>query len=314
MNNIKHILYCPFTGLGLHNGYRGDTWFKNRVRIFKEYTLKGLKNQTNKDFTLWISFRMEDSGKAVIEEFINEMRKWSNENKIDLLYSHNGVMFFDDKIDDNSSFFQRLRAEFDRSWFWRGKIDNKEWVYMTIQPSDDVYFKDAVDLIQKVSPGFKKACGFKNGYLLNARNKELAEYNPTTHPPFYTIIFPREVFLDPLKHFNYIGPYKSHEEIPSLFEYVELPQRGFCVLVHGENISTVWNHPWRGKIFNVPCEKDDILRSFGIHDSPLIKNEMHFYLYVMMVYNALPKKLRVFLRSIYYWFYYKTYGKGNSSD
>ena len=57
---IAHLISVPFTGLGLHGGYRGDSWFKYRVEVFKKYTLPSLMNQTNKDFTIWLQFRPEE--------------------------------------------------------------------------------------------------------------------------------------------------------------------------------------------------------------------------------------------------------------
>ena len=36
---FKHLIYCPFTGLGLYNGFRGNRWLKNRIKIFKEFVV-----------------------------------------------------------------------------------------------------------------------------------------------------------------------------------------------------------------------------------------------------------------------------------
>ena len=31
----KHLMYMPFSGLGLYNGFRGNRWLKNRIKICK---------------------------------------------------------------------------------------------------------------------------------------------------------------------------------------------------------------------------------------------------------------------------------------
>lgn len=54
---IIHLVYIPFTGVGIFGGFRGQEWFAKRIEIFKQYTLKSLLNQTNKNFDCWISFR-----------------------------------------------------------------------------------------------------------------------------------------------------------------------------------------------------------------------------------------------------------------
>ena len=63
MENKKfiHFVYCPFTGVGI-KGYSGDEWFKYRIKLFRDYTLKSLQNQTDKDFVIWLSFRPEERG------------------------------------------------------------------------------------------------------------------------------------------------------------------------------------------------------------------------------------------------------------
>ena len=57
---MKHLIYVPFTGLGLKGGYRGDTWLKNRINIFQKFTLVSLLHQSNRDFVLWVQWRPED--------------------------------------------------------------------------------------------------------------------------------------------------------------------------------------------------------------------------------------------------------------
>jgi hypothetical protein len=128
-----------------------------------------------------------------------------------------------------------------------GVIGEVDEVLMTIQPSDDMYHPNAFKLFRKALSGDAQLARFNQGYVIDYQKKDIREWNPTTHPPFFTMKFPRAVFLDPLKHFNYSGPYKSHEYVGDNLSCAELPERGYMVGTHSENISTVFDHPFTGK-------------------------------------------------------------------
>lgn len=277
MKNIIHFLYCPFTGLGLHNGYRGDDWLKYRIKIFKEYVIPSLLNQTNKNFVLWISWRREENGNPIVEEFFKYLNGFGD--KLKFLFSYRGIMFWDDKY-PNDNLRERLENTLPNL---KSLCEGKDWVYLTIQPSDDMYYSTMVEEIQSVEPKNLLAIGYQQGYIINLHTKEMAEYNPTTNPPFYTIVFPKDTFLDAKKHYDYIGPYKSHEYIPKLFNYVRIANRGFCVGTHGGNISTVFNHPFKGRIVS-PVNAT----LFGIQDSPPIEVRRSAHLLARKILNKLP--------------------------
>ena len=66
----KHFALIPFTGLGLHNGYRGDRWLRNRIEIFKNYTLQSILNQTDKEnLVLWFAWRPEEKENQIVKNF-----------------------------------------------------------------------------------------------------------------------------------------------------------------------------------------------------------------------------------------------------
>ena len=66
MNSFVHLVYIPFRGVGID--LRDDTWFKDRIEIFKEYTLKSLQKQTCQNFVIWISFRKEDEDNILVKD------------------------------------------------------------------------------------------------------------------------------------------------------------------------------------------------------------------------------------------------------
>lgn len=286
-------MYIPFTGLGLYNGFRGERWLRNRITVFKNFVVPSLQNQTCKDFTVWISWRREERGNRQVDE----LRQWLRENTdLNVVFTYSGVCFWDDKYNDAEA-YKRL---VDSVHYTLGELMDVltgEEILMTIQPSDDCYANYAVGSIQKFfrENNQYNAGGFIAGYIANYSTKEVSEYNPKTNPPFYTIKFPKEVFIDPRKQIQYTGPYKSHEYVPQFTKYAQWGDRGFLVGCHGENISTYYDHPFKGKVVK------DILKDFGIDNSPVTKFSLGWKRRIL---KALPHRIR---RKVRYWFSEKLY-------
>lgn len=242
---MRHFMHVPFTGLGLYGGFRGNRWLRNRIAVFKQFVVPSLKAQTVQDFTLWIAWRREEADNTYVHDLNRYLREVFGDDRV--VFTFGGLCFWDDKYDDETA-HQRLIMSLHQSLKelvnWVGDV--KE-VIMTIQPSDDCYRMDMVEKIQKLfrDTDFNGA-GFTKGFLMNYQTGELKEYNPKTNPPFFSIRFPKEVFIDPLKHAKWTGPYKSHEYLPDHVKYISIDERGFIVGTHGENVSTHFNHPYGG--------------------------------------------------------------------
>jgi hypothetical protein len=282
-----HIIYVPFTGLG--KIWRGDKWLENRIQIFKQFVLASLMKQPNMNYFLWISWRPEDETNPLV---INLQRHLATLKGLTMVCTFHGLCFYDDKY-DNETACRRLSHNLTMSLpYLKNHVDWADQVIMTIQPSDDLYMIDMVDKIRNFE--FDKVAGFTKGYIINYNTKEICEYNPDTIPPFFSIKFPVETFLDPEKHFYYTGPYQSHEYVKDL-GFKEIPGRGFIVGTHGENISTTWNIPFKGK----PVENQDLiwLKSGILLVPPLkIKESRNYKL--RKIYNYLPFKSLI--KRIYY--------------
>lgn len=299
MKDFIHLVYVPFTGLGLHSGYRGDDWFEYRIGLFRDYTLKSLVNQTCHNFTLWLSFRPQEKDNPLTKK-LEEIVKQSG---LKYVFTYGGLMFYDDKF-ANDNLMERYQQTLPDL---REIVGGKAYVYETLQPSDDMFDVGEMERIQQQEPKERRALVHKGGFLFDEPRKMLAEWNPATNPPFYTLIYPAEVFLDPQKHFEYMKGFRSHEDITKLFNCVSLPDRKYCVLVHKRNISTNWWHPFRGKAFKRSKAKE-ILKDFGIDLDEqngrsysvvvryyLAKVLMWFklYKYVKWVKNKCDKKVRL---------------------
>lgn len=290
----KHLLYCPFTGLGKFNGFRGNSWLKNRIKIFKHFVVPSLLAQTNQNFTLWVSWRPEEKNNPQVKELFEwlDFRFPATElAPFRVIFTYGGVCFWDDKYSDEEA-LSRLSVALHHSLPELSMlIGEPENVLMTIQPSDDCFHSGMVEEVQQLlSTEDYQACGYRKGYVMRYATKELAEYNPLTIPPFFTIKFPLRKFVDRQSHLEYTGPYKSHEYIADKLKFADLPGRGFLVGTHGENISTVFDHPFKG----ADCPAS-VLKDFGIFDAEPLKTSQGLRRTIL---NSLPYRVR---RKIRFW-------------
>jgi len=252
---IKHYMYVPFTGLGLYGGFRGERWFRNRLKIFKQFVVPSLLAQTNQNFTVWISFTENQR----YHPLISELGKYLRDVGLDYVFTYHGICFYDDKYPIKEARERLISNLHGTIGELLDDIGEADYVYMTIQPSDDCYNHESVSEIQKELNSDYQAVGYTKGYICNYFNLDVSEYNPTTNPPFYTIKFPRDVFIEPLNHANYTAlkkdvpgysagiPLPSHEWVGDCLKYKQLDKRGFLVGTHSENISTYYEHPFKGK-------------------------------------------------------------------
>src|SRR3990167_2600040 len=152
--------------------------------------------------------------------------------------------------------------------------------------------------------------GFKKGYIIDYSTKEIAEYlctndrpvdiiekYPDTTPPFYTLVFSREEFIDPEKHFDLIKNIRSHEDVGGRPNFEEVPGRGFIVGCHGNNISTAFNHPFKGRTLNQEEAESVMIKAGILYSKPLVFKPSK-RLKVRQFLNRLP--FRDVLKKLYY--------------
>ncbi len=290
-NKFIHLIYVPFVGVGVRP-FRGDEWYRYRVEIFKKYTLNSLLKQTKRNAILWLSFIDEVRDNPITLELAEYLR----EKGIVVFMTFDGLMYHDDKFDTGfkegcmnfarivrmayreknlirfgwktilKNFFENKNATLKErltSALSHLKIldnDSFDWVYVTRIDSDDMFHKDFVSEVQEFQP-FPGALTCRNGYVYNSNTDQLAEWNPKTHPPFHTIIFPKQNFFDAARYIQYFKGFKSHEDIPNVFNSQNLKDGRYCVLIHQMHISTLYEHPFRGKEIEGD-EKKEILNKF----------------------------------------------------
>lgn len=296
-HKIKHLMYCPFTGLGLYGGFRGNRWLKNRIEVFKSFVVPSLLNQTNQNFVLWVSWRPQERH----NKYVSELKQWLYKTKLEVVFTYDGLCFFDDKFPTEVATERLVRNLNKTTADLIDVVGEVDYVLMTIQPSDDIYTSTAVDTIQKALRKHQ-ACGFTKGYIMNYLDKKVSNYDPKTNPPFYTIKFKKEDFIEAGKHIRYTAlkqdvnqypkgtPIPSHEYPPFALEYKPIDERGFLVGTHQNNISTYYNIPYRGAEVS-----QEVLKDFGIYDVPPIKLATDWK---RLILSRLPHKIR---RKLRYW-------------
>lgn len=276
-----HIIYTPWTGVGLHGGFRGNSWLSHRIEIFKNYTLKSLMAQTNKDFIHWMSWRPEER----FNPHVKALSKYLDDLGYRYVFTFDGLMYHDDKFSNTTlrlrakNFLQMVMDGFNSGHFkspreiWKYTFEKKnaslvkrigyslevlqdllgkdyDWVYMTRIDSDDMFNVRAIELIQNQPPAPRKALSFKEGYMYNVVTKQLGEWLPPTNPPFHTIIFPGYIFFDAQSHKDYYRDFASHEDIPRVFACETLDMNQYCVTAHGkDHISTSWDVPTPKRLY-----------------------------------------------------------------
>lgn len=297
----------PFTGLGLYGGSRGKSWLRNRIKIFKQFVVPSMQAQTNQNFSLWVTWRKEDKYNKDVQQLYGHLVMLFGTNRV--VFTFGGICFYDDKFEDGEARTRLVSHLHETMHELINHIGDVKDVIYTIQPSDDCYDSWMVEEIQTLFKNTDyQAIGYKHGYICNYQTKEVREYNCLTNPPFYSIRFPKSVFIDPFQHASYtalkmdVGKYKkgtplpSHEYVGNCLKYLQLPNRGFLVGCHGENISTHFNNPYAGEV--VPSS---ILKDYGILNAPplVISYSLRKALMKKLPYRVQRKLRYIFGEKIY---------------
>lgn len=251
-----HFICTVFTGRGIKQ-FGGNDWYADRIRVFKKYCLPSLFNQTNRDFIHWICFRPEEEKNP----HTIALGKYLDNLGYNYVFTFNSQPFWDDKT-SNLGLIEKMQKSID---VVKKYTEGKDYVYFTVIDSDDMFQKDVVELIQKEEYEYKKALTPIKGYILNDATGQLADWNHQSCPPYYTIMFPTEVFLNAEKQLAYYYPFVSHEDILKIFKCKRMPDNLYCCTVHEGNISTHWKHHMRGEEYFLEEEKELLLRDFNIN-------------------------------------------------
>lgn len=243
--NIFHLVKVRF------DRRRADItqeWLDNRYRFFVRYTLRSLLEQTTKDWVLWINC---DAG---MRGMVAELRHLLVDMGVQALWSFGDESPCPADLPTTVQFGQLARADY---------------VYVTRIDSDDLYANDALELVQGVIPkvpGEVEASIFRRGYMHELPGVSCNQgrvgvyYNPSS--PFHTIMYPRDVFIDPELYSQVWNKIGDHSRVESSLYSHPLPHFKFCVLVHGHNFLSTFDYAREDKGPNSWVEKGWTLKRF----------------------------------------------------
>jgi hypothetical protein len=249
-----HIVFSiPITGKTPHgDGFKGQEWFDFRAGIFEKYTAKCLQKQTDKEFLVWLQFRPQEKDNPTTQRFIKAL------DGLKVIVTYNSPIMMEDKATwHNDNLLERA----ERSLEALQGIIQDEWVVEVGLDSDDCVREDFVEFIKSREMKDRGAFYMQKGWIYSTQDR-LAEWNNPHSMSIYAIIYPRDIFLDAKKHFDYQQGFNSHEQIPEKFNAELLPDGMYCATAHGNNISTQWEHPYRGREIYNESDKIKILNSF----------------------------------------------------
>lgn len=236
-----HLIYTGFTGRKSY-GFRGQEWFDHRIEVFKNYVVRNLLNQTSQNFTHWISFRPQERKNPSAQK-LEQYLKNINYN---FIFTFDGLLDWNKGV-PNDDLPPRLEKTLPQL---KHLVEGTDYVYMTHLDSDDMISKGTIQCIQEYDlEKFeeRRVFVFSHGYVYDILTGEMAVWNSPC-PAIFILMYPTDVFLDPQKHLDYILPYKykNHHHIPKIYNSVVIPHT-YCSTVHGQNITTIWNHKYRGE-------------------------------------------------------------------
>mgnify|MGYP001591246201 CR=1 FL=1 len=259
MKKVKLVFNIPFTGKtpkGINkDGFTSQEWYEKRADIFINYTLKSLKQQTNKNFILWITFRPQEIFNGTTKIIAQALTKSGIQN----IMSFNGTMFTEDKaIWHNTDLKERLEKCLHTLKEFVGDAD---YVYETNLDSDDTVHKKFSEIVLNYRYKKRGALYCQKGFVYRTTGQVAEWFNPISQQN-YTIMFPVKTYFDAEKRLKYLDGLKTHEEVPTKFEANKMPDGMYCSIIHGDNITTEWTHPFRGAEKYYEDEKREITKDF----------------------------------------------------
>jgi len=239
-NETLHIIGNEFSrGIG-----HPFEWWEHRLNIYEHFTLASIKNQTNKNFV--ISMTIDN---YFPPELIPRLEKMLIESGQQFIFANRYL----------NNFAEKMKPYLQYKYIYHTRID-----------SDDLFHKDIVNEIQKYEYAHRRALVFQKGYCYDCKNKRLQHYKMPS-PPFATIMFPIDIYLDENKRREYMN-IQGHDMVLKQMNSIILSENKFIVLVHGGNLDTWYDTRKEvGRIEIAQNEHDKILSDFGISSETFSK-------------------------------------------
>ncbi len=247
-NNFNHFVITQFNlrnlSYGIKNTEEWINWTRERIVLFKSYTLPSFLNQTNKNFKWLIYF--DSTTPSEFNHIFKEL------NSIDFI-----KIFF---VNGNNEFMTKYLDDIKNL-----NLKNKKWVITTRCDNDDCLEKDAINTIQNYFiPKDEYLISLASGYTLNIKDYTLSHYY-YPKSPFISIIesYSKEnlkgIFFNIHTKWNSLKLEVFKEVFNKNKESVFILNKPLWLqIIHGNNVA---NGHRRG----LPVLKSVSLNNFGIN-------------------------------------------------
>lgn len=238
MKEFIHIIHSDLT----RNVKKTHDWWVYRLKILENFTIQSLINQSNKNFYYVIYLKVKES---LPQDLVLELKNILERSG--LKYS---IIYFDIEKDIET----KIRSDFGEA----------KYIYATRIDSDDLFHKDVVEEIQKYEFSWRRALIYQSGYCYDCVNKKMRHHFMNC-PPFLTIMYPYEIYVDVDKAIEYRNSPGGHDTIIRNMNPVILSNNKFVVLFHGQNDRSRYTEKNEPGFLTIPeNEHESILKDFNI--------------------------------------------------
>lgn len=239
MQEFIHIIHSDFS----RNVGKNLDWFKYRLKVLENYTLKSLIGQTNKNFYYVVYLR-----KCFPEVLVPELKRILVDSGL-----NHSIIYYDKENDIRN----RITTDFPEA----------KYIYATRIDSDDMFQKDVVEEIQSYKFEWRRALIYQRGYCYDCINKKM-RHHLVSCPPFHTVMYPYETYLDLETAAEYRTTSGGHDTIISGMNSIILSDNKYIVLFHDmNNRSRYQEYPNRPDLKRIEYEDHaKILQEFNTNE------------------------------------------------
>ena len=239
MKAFIHIIHSDFT----RNVKKTHDWWVYRLKILENFIIQSLINQSNKEFCYVIYLK-----KCFPDDLVPVLRNILERSG--LKYS---IIYYDKEGDIEN----RIKNDFGEA----------KYIYSTRIDTDDLFHKDVVKEIQEYDFSWRRALIYQSGYCYDCVNKRMRHHYMIC-PPFHTIMYPYEIYIDIKKEEEYRNSKGGHDRIIHDMNSVILSDNKYIVLFHNQNNRSRYTEKNELKFINIPeNEHENILKDFNINSN-----------------------------------------------
>ncbi|OIJ10400.1 hypothetical protein BKP37_17825 [Anaerobacillus alkalilacustris] len=223
----KIVINIMFNNRNVPKG-KTKKWIEARIKIFQNFTLRSLKNQTSQDFLCILRF--DDQTGGIIKNALNKYPE----------------------LPENIIFSPDTEANKKINNY----IEGSDYFYLVRLDSDDMYHKTYIQQLHDYNPKpSTEVLINKGGYIFDI-NRSLLKETFRKSPPFYTLIYKTgEYKIGHRKKLvgGHPGAIKFKHEI--------INKKNYVITIHGHNKSSKFSHRNSNEIWNSRENVDNSLKA-----------------------------------------------------